>query len=148
MSEEKKPFDVKDRRHFTVDGEARDASQEPPPPPEEEPVSPRPEPPQEEPFAERSEHPPSSAAGLDFTGLLLSLGAQASLLLAGMSSADASGEPEARPDLAGARAIISLLEVLREKTEGRRTREEDDVLGGILYELRMAYVNSARRGGS
>ena len=43
--------------------------------------------------------------------------------------------------------MISLLEVLREKTEGRRTAEEDEVLEGLLYELRMQYVALSRRGG-
>jgi hypothetical protein len=33
--------------------------------------------------------------------------------------------------------------MLREKTEGRRTPDEDQVLEGILYELRMGYVKKA-----
>jgi hypothetical protein len=81
---------------------------------------------------------------LDFAGLLLSLGAQASLLL-GMADEDEAGAP---PDLPGAQAIIALLEVLREKTEGRRTPDEDRILQGILYELRMAYVSRTRTAGA
>jgi hypothetical protein len=38
--------------------------------------------------------------------------------------------------------------VLREKTEGRRTPDEDRILEGILYELRMAYVAGTRAGGA
>jgi|RhiMetdeSRZDD1v2_1073273.scaffolds.fasta_scaffold1991780_2 hypothetical protein len=132
MSEDKKPFAVKDRRHFTVEGEAREADSpaEKPPPavPEEVPEEPPP--------------PRANTPTLDFTSLLLSLGAQASLLLTGDP---ASGGP---PALAEARAIISLLEVLEQKTEGRRTADEDDILHGLLYELRMTYVAASRMGGT
>jgi hypothetical protein len=131
MSEDKKPFAVKDRRHFTVEGEAREAdSPESPPAAGPEPAPREPEP------------PPGNAPALDFTSLLLSLGTQAGLLLTGDS---ASGRP---PALVEARAIISLLEVLEQKTEGRRSAEEDEVLHGLLYELRMAYVNASRMGGT
>jgi hypothetical protein len=51
----------------------------------------------------------------------------------------APGE-EGAPDLEGARAFITLLEVLNEKTEGRRTPEEDRVLESLLYQLRMEYL--------
>jgi len=34
--------------------------------------------------------------------------------------------------------------VLRDKTEGRRTEEEERILQGILYELRMAFVSRTR----
>jgi hypothetical protein len=75
---------------------------------------------------------------MDFIGLLVSLATQASYL---MSPEPASGAP---PDLAAARSIIGLLEILKEKTEGRRTPDEDRVLDGLLYELRMAFVARTR----
>ena len=75
---------------------------------------------------------------MDFVGLLISLAAQAGML---MSPEPGSG---AAPDLAGARSIIGLLEILKEKTEGRRTPDEDRVLHGLLYELRMAFVARTR----
>lgn len=132
MSEDRKPFAVKDRRHFTVEGEARsaDSAAEKPSPTAPEAIPREPQPPR------------ANAPALDFTGLLLSLGAQASLLLTGDP---ASGGP---PALADARAIISLLEVLEQKTEGRRTADEEEVLNGLLYELRMAYVTASRMGGT
>lgn len=86
------------------------------------------------------DRPAGGRPGLDFAGLILSLGAQASLLL-GLAEGPEDDPP---PDLEGAQAIISLLEVLREKTEGRRTEDEERVLEGILYELRMAYVSRTR----
>ena len=125
MSEEKKPFTVSDRRHFTAEGEVRKADAD------EAPAAPS-----EGGVVEEGR----GAYPADFLGLLISLGAQASTLLVG----GPEGEP---PDLESARALIELLGVLKEKTEGRRTPEEDQLLGGLLYELRMAYVQARKAGG-
>ena len=136
MSEDKKPFAVKDRRHFTVEGEAREAEA-----PESTPsVAPEEASPEE--ISREATPPEPGAPALDFIGLLLSLGTQASLLLRG--DPDSGGKPA----LGDARAVISLLEILEQKTEGRRTDEESDVLRGLLYELRMAYVHASRMGGT
>lgn len=129
MSEEKKPFTVTDRRHFTTEGEAREGAHavadhpagEPPP----------------------RAHGPELELEADFAGFLIGLGAQASLLLGGESIE----KPPSAEDLRGVRHVISILEMLRDRTEGHRTREEDQVLDGILYELRMGYVSRTRAGG-
>jgi hypothetical protein len=126
MSQEEKPFAVKDRRHFTADGEARETA---PPPPE---VSEAP------PSAARPTPRSHAARPADFSQFLISLGAQAGLLLAPMG--EGAPTPEALDD---ARALISILEMLKDKTEGRRTADEDRVLEGILYELRLGYVARA-----
>jgi hypothetical protein len=145
MTEDKKPFTVKDRRHFTAEGETREEDS-----PQESarsaPAATKAEPPPARPAAAPADAGPEDNVrpALDFAGLLLSLGAQASLLL-GMADEDEAGAP---PDLPGAQAIIALLEVLREKTEGRRTPDEDRILQGILYELRMAYVSRTRTAGA
>ena len=39
--------------------------------------------------------------------------------------------------------MIGILEMLKDKTEGRRSAREEQVLDGLLYELRMAYVARA-----
>lgn len=140
MTEEKKPFTVSDRRHFTPEGEARSAedapapSPAPPPPPAAPPAGPR----QTPPPTQRSSPPEDQghAYPLDFAGLLLSLGTQAAMLLGGGDPAE-GGPP---PDPEGARAFITLLEVLQEKTQGRRSPEEDQILETLLYQLRMEYV--------
>src|SRR6185436_9217013 len=79
---------------------------------------------------------PTAAPGaeVDFASFLMSLAAQAGALL----------EAEGAHELEGARQIISILEMLGAKTEGRRTPEEDRILERLLYELRMAYVERAR----
>jgi len=76
----------------------------------------------------------------DFLGLLISLGAQGSMLLMG-------GPEGETPDLDGARSLIELLGALKEKTEGRRTPQEDQLLDGLLYELRMAFVQATKAAG-
>jgi hypothetical protein len=153
MTEEKKPFTVSDRRHFTADGETRSEAPEetpapaPPPPapkiekaekPAREAAPPSPSPAQPLPPPTPGEEGPPDAPPMDFIGLLVSLATQAGYL---MSPEPGSGAP---PDLAGARSIIALLEILKQKTEGRRTPDEDRVLDGLLYELRMAFVSRTR----
>ncbi len=126
MSEDTKPFTVKDRRHFNAAGEARDEAAAP------EPVSEPAAAPQPQ---QGHQVPPSGAPHeypADFAGLLISLGAQAASFL--------STEP---PELVGARALIHLIEVLEDKSAGRRTPEEDRLLERLLFELRMGFV--ARR---
>lgn len=54
------------------------------------------------------------------------------------------GEP---PDLDGARSLIELLGVLKGKTEGHRTPQEDQLIDGLLYELRMAFVQATKAEG-
>jgi hypothetical protein len=145
MTEEKKPFTVSDRRHFTPEGEARTADAEVlAPPTPTGPPEPSPEPARSS-VAEPTrssralgDEPPGGheRPRLDFTGLLISLGTQAAMLLGGGDPAE-GGPP---PDPEGARAFIDLLEVLKEKTQGRRTPEEDQVLEDLLYQLRMEFV--------
>jgi hypothetical protein len=140
MTEEKKPFTVSDRRHFTPEGEARaveEKAPEAPRPPAEASPDHRPEP--ARPAVVQPDDEEAEAGGpypVDFTGLLISLGTQAAMLLAGGPPGEG---PE--PDPEGARAFITLLEVLQEKTEGRRTPEENQVLESLLFQLRMEYVS-------
>jgi hypothetical protein len=131
MTEETKPFTVSDRRHFTPEGVARGES----------------------PAGHEEEPRPSSPAGVgeapepekpvDFTGFILSLGAQAGALLSGSVAGIEKAEA-----LREARALIGILEMLKGKTEGRRDADEDGVMEGLLYELRMAYVTAAREAGA
>jgi hypothetical protein len=44
--------------------------------------------------------------------------------------------------------MIAILEMLRDKTQGRRSSEEDEVLESILYQLRMAYLHKAGGAGA
>ena len=124
MSEEKREFTVTDRRHFTADGQVRPSPAEEPAP---RPADPRP--------AATPSVREAEIEGVDFGAFLVSLGAQAAQRL------EAS-------DLPGARSLIAILEMLQDKTQGRRSAEEDRVLDELLYELRMAYVARAGTGGA
>jgi len=128
MSERDKSFTVSDRRHFTPDGCPRSDEAEAPVAPRGE-GSPAPGP-----------LPPPGPA--DFSGFLLTLAAQAGMLL----SQPAEG-PEGGPGaLEEARSVISILEMLKDKTEGRRTAPEDALLDDVLFQLRLAYVEKTRTG--
>jgi hypothetical protein len=129
MSHSDKPFTVSDRRHFTPEGRPRD-----------EPAA----------LGDVATAPDSAAsrpgpddAPADFSHFLLGLAAEAGRLIAG------EGLPEdASTDdvLRGARSIIAILEMLKDKSEGRRTPAEDALVAQLLFELRMAYVERTRAG--
>ncbi len=139
MSPSDKPFSVSDRRHFTPEGQPREEPEAERPaaartPPSGEAAAPA--------EASSKGHEPETHTGpAEFGPFLLSLGAQAGMLLASEEQKD---RPEA---LEAARSIISIIEMLRDKTTGRRTPDEDKIVDGLLFELRMAYVER-RRGGT
>lgn len=43
-------------------------------------------------------------------------------------------------DLAAAKGTIDILEMLKEKTKGNLTKDEEDIFEHVLYECRMGYV--------
>jgi hypothetical protein len=101
----------------------------------------------EKPFtvSDRRHFTPDGRRKDDFGQFLVSLAAQASLLLVGQGLPEGTDPAEA---LEGAQSIIAVLEMLREKTEGRRTARESEILEGLLFELRMAYVEKSRASGT
>jgi Domain of unknown function (DUF1844) len=51
---------------------------------------------------------------------------------------------ESHEDLESARLMISMLEVLKDKTKGNLARDEEAALDEILYQLRMEFMVKAR----
>jgi hypothetical protein len=147
MSDDRKGFTVNDRRQFTAEGELRlplpeegarvEAEPDEAPTPAEPAVASA----MPGPSRPRS---PNLGGRVTLSDLLVQLAGNASLLL-GLGAPE--GE-EPAIDLEAARDVIGILEMLREKTEGRRTPEEDKLIDGILYELHMSYVALARAGGA
>jgi hypothetical protein len=45
-----------------------------------------------------------------------------------------------RPDIIGARQTIDTLGVLKDKTKGNLTKQEENLLQNVLFELRMAFL--------
>ncbi len=83
--------------------------------------------------------PSHRAVPADLTGLMLSLATQAGMLLAPPPESD-----EQAPDLEGARVVISWLEAIKQKTEGRLSETEQRLLDDVLHQLRLAFVAVAR----
>jgi len=134
MSQTEKPFTVSDRRHFTPEGRPRDDAEEGPGP-----EAPTPPP------SSRASPPRTPGTPADFSQFLLTLAAQAGMLLSGEGLPEGASPGDA---LEGARSVISILDMLKEKTEGRRTDAEETLLDQILFQLRMAYVEKTRAGGA
>lgn len=86
---------------------------------------------------------------LDFNAFVLSLASSAliHLGLAPDPDAPAGAAPDApkpKANLALAQQSIDLLALLQEKTRGNLTPNEETFLRGLLYDLRMRYVDVAR----
>ena len=133
MSQSEKSFTVSDRRHFTPEGRPRDDAEKPEA--AERPAE----------GAKAAESRPGTGADgpADFSHFLLGLAAQAGQLMAGQDLPEGTTPEQA---LSGARSVIAILEMLKDKTEGRRTAEEDAIVAELLFELRMAYVERTRAG--
>lgn len=82
----------------------------------------------------------SSGRTVDFTTIVLSLRHVGLMALGLVDSEDAAAFP---PDPQACRMQIDMLEVLKEKTEGNLTDDENKLLTSVLYELRMAFVEHA-----
>ena len=118
--EENKHFTVKDRRRINMDPEsAVSTPEEAAPEPEQAPTGPAAE--------------PGPLPQVEFGAFVASLAAQAASFLA---------EEEHKAEAEGAaREIIAILEMLQDKTEGRRTEQETKILESVLFELRMVFVH-------
>ena len=77
---------------------------------------------------------------IDFGGFIISLGTSAYVSLGKVEHPDLGG---AETDLPAARNVIDILEMLKAKTAGNLEPEEERLLGGLIYELKMAYVEAS-----
>ena len=89
--------------------------------------------------SEPEEDPPK----LDFATFVLSVATNALMSLSGESADDRI--PGARVDLKQASQHIDVLAMLETKTEGNLTRQEQDLLQRVLYDLRLRYIEAAKR---
>ena len=143
MSEEKKDFVVKDRRIFSPDGqEAESADEETPAAPqEEEQAASSTEETRETEAAETSqtdesdEQPPMPE--INFATFVVSLNASA-LLHLGAIEDPTTGKTD--KNLPMAKQTIDILNLLEEKTAGNLSKDEENLLKSILYDLRIIYV--------
>jgi hypothetical protein len=122
--EEKKGFIVKDKRIFGNGGEVRA---------EEEPAAKTVSEPAAEQANDSSEASPEQEGPetdyqpeVNFYNFVVSL--------------STTGTNKAEKNLSAAKQIIDTLSMLKDKTAGNRDAQENDLIEGALYELRMRYV--------
>ena len=135
--EPEETFKVSDRR-------ARSSDDEPP-----RPAVSRPEPVAARPEESRKPMPepvpgPGGEPERSLVGLFMML---ASSAVVSLGDAPDPLTGQRRRDLENAADAIDLLALLREKTEGHRSPEETQVLGELLYDLQLRYVNATKRSG-
>jgi hypothetical protein len=148
MSDEKKDFEVKDRRIFSEENqenEAQDNTQSTESSPEvEEKTSPSTEQSQateaqERPSDANAQHEPPLPE-INFATFVVSLNASALLHLGAIEDPNTG---QTNKNLAMAKQTIDILSLLEEKTEGNLTNEEKNLLKNILYDLRIIYVKES-----
>ncbi|MFZ0244023.1 MAG: DUF1844 domain-containing protein [Desulfobacterales bacterium] len=137
MPDEEKGFSIKDRRLFSG---------------EESEKTPKEDIPEGSPPAGETQAPPRPEAGardgvegledmplptLNFPTFILSLNASALLHLGAIEDPE-TGRPS--KNLPMAKQTIDILSMLEEKTRGNLSRDEENMLKNILYDLRIAYV--------
>lgn len=147
MSKEEKDaqrFKVTDRRGFTAEGERREKSdQNAETPADAPPTEPPPDLGQKGAAASaaRSAEKRGQAGQIDFSSFVISL-ATTALMHLGEVPDPSVGKP--REDLDAAKQMVDILGILKEKSEGNRTAEEDRLLEEILYELRMKFLSKSK----
>jgi hypothetical protein len=136
MEEEgKKGFVVKDKRIFGDGGEVR-AEVEPAAKTAAESIA--------EPANESSAAPPEQEGPetdylpeINFYNFVVSLSTTALFHFGDFAD---SGTDKAEKNLSAAKQIIDTLAMLKDKTAGNRNAQENDLIEGALYELRMRYL--------
>ena len=144
--QEEKGFIISDKRLFTPSGErVTDASppgpaepETPPPPKQEEPAA------AQQPQTPPTETAPQDLPPVDFASFVMMLTNNVMVFL-GQVPNPLTQQPQV--DLAQAQHTINILMMLREKTRGNLTTEEDRFLQELLPQLQMAYVQAKQQVG-
>jgi hypothetical protein len=134
-NEQSKGFQVKDRRRFTETGEARDDAAA-----------------VEEPSTQAAETKPAAAARppthghepleITLSTFVMSLSTQALMCLGEIPSPLTE---KTETDLNAVREFIDILSMLQEKTRGNVDAAEARLFEKVLYDLRMRFVEKARK---
>jgi len=136
--EDEKGFVIKDRRRFDESGDVR------PETPREEAAAKPPEPEPETKAAEpRTDEPEKQAQteatfpDLNFSTFVFSLGTSAMYHFGDFPD---PATKKAERNLEAAKQTIDILGILKDKTKGNLSDDEERLLESLLYELRMRYV--------
>jgi hypothetical protein len=74
-----------------------------------------------------------------FTAFIISLNTSA---LYHLGEIGGPGSDEKNKDLVLAKHVIDTLKLIQEKTRGNLDQEEEALLGNVLYDLKLRYVNA------
>jgi hypothetical protein len=136
--EDEKGFIIKDRRRFDDSGEARPETpreQAPAKPQESKPEAQAVEPRQDEKAQGTSTE--QSFPELNFSTFVFSLGTSAMYHFGDFPDPVTK---KAERNLEAAKQTIDILAILKDKTKGNLSEDEERLLESLLYELRMRYV--------
>jgi hypothetical protein len=147
MNDENEPggFKIKDRRLFNEEGNLRSEAPEEEDrpsaaPPAAKPAAAEPSSPHTDtPAPETSSH--GGAPPMDFSSFVLSL-ATTGMVHLGEIVDPAIGQK--RENLDGAKQLIEILSLLKEKTQGNLAAEEAQLLEGLLHELRLSFLGKTK----
>lgn len=129
---------VKDRRRFDSEGDARKPDENTGEKEAQAKADAEEGPHKAEPAGEKREGLPP----IDFATFMLSLATSAQVHLGAIANPQ-TGKPETNLPLA--KETIDLLEILREKTKGNLTKDEERLFEHLLYDLRMMYVEKRKQ---
>lgn len=132
--EEDSGFRVTDKRLFRSDGELREPGPETAKKPETAPAP--------EKAAPAVEPPPGTAAKIDFPSYVLSYYTQGLVFLGEVPNPMTNTSEQ---DLEAAQQMIDILSMLQTKTKGNLSKEEEQLLNSVLYELRMKFMARTNR---
>lgn len=134
---ENKGFTVQDRRRFSPEtGEARADT------PEESQAAAQAAPQTAAAQVAADAAGASALPEIDFSTFVISLSTQA-LMHLGEIANPVSGKIEA--DISVAKQMIDILGMLKDKSRGNLNSNEDQLLEGILFDLRMKYVEAVKK---
>lgn len=131
MKKEKKGsgFVVKDKRLFTESGEERPQKEAQPSAAEEKPK-----------IQESSQTTPEQVSDyppITFTNFVLSLSTSALFHFGDFPDSEGGASQKNMP---AAKQTIDILDMINEKTKGNLNENENSLIQGVLYELKMRYV--------
>jgi hypothetical protein len=130
-------FAVSDRRSFTESGESRTPDPAPPAAPAAAAAPPAESAPTPGEGKARGRLPP-----VDFPTFVLSIG---SSVLMHLGEAPLPGGEKPVKDLPLAKHSIDILSMLEQKTKGNLNPAEAQLMEGLLYDLRLRYVEAAKK---
>ena len=124
-------FTIKDKRAFDIEGKIKEEARK----------EPEHEAKMDEKAEERRQGEFTSLPEVNFSSFILSLSSSI-LLHLGEIADPQSGEK--KKDLALAKQTIDIITLLKDKTKGNLTEEEQNLLEHLLYDLRMRFVKASQ----